>query len=87
MLLFLGTMGVERLHAQTLLRGGCGYDVGDERELSQVARKMGVGDGRDVLHVAALWCLGLGPGTCSLSHKHKSACFPEAKANEAFQGS
>ncbi|GAB1318623.1 hypothetical protein MFIFM68171_08833 [Madurella fahalii] len=60
--LFLGTIGVDRLHAQTLLRASRGYDVGDERELSQVARKMGVGGGRDVLHTAALWCLSLGPG-------------------------
>lgn len=63
--LFLGTLGVEHSYAGTLLKATRGYEVGNERELSQVACKMGVGGGRDVLHAAALWCLSLSPGTCS----------------------
>lgn len=39
-----------------------GYDVETEHELSQVVRKMGLGCARDVLQVATLWSLSLGPG-------------------------
>ncbi|KXX76191.1 Magnesium transport protein CorA [Madurella mycetomatis] len=61
--LFLGTMGVDRLHAQTLLRDSRGYDVGDERELSQVARKMGVGAG---VTFCTLLCCGIMITLCCL---------------------
>lgn len=54
---------MNRWQIHTLLRWNQRYDVGNERELSQVARKLGVGGGRDVLHVAQMWCLSLGPGT------------------------
>ena len=67
--LFFGSLGGGRSYAPTILRVTRGYDVGNERELSQVARKMGVGGGRDVLHAATLLCLSLGPGTCSYPHE------------------
>ncbi|KAK1755504.1 hypothetical protein QBC47DRAFT_190273 [Echria macrotheca] len=37
------------------------YDVGAEQELNQAVRKLGVGFRRDVLRVATLWSLSLGP--------------------------
>ena len=83
-LLFLGTLGVDRSYAGTLLKTTRGYEVGDERELSQVARKMGVGGGRDVLHTAAWWCLSLGPGTCSQLPGTGQPC-SKARTNEVFQ--
>ncbi len=63
--LFVGSLGGGHCYTRPLLGIGRGYEVGNERELSQVARKMGVGGGRDVLHAAVLFCLSLGPGTCS----------------------
>jgi hypothetical protein len=67
--LFFGTLGGDSSYTRPLLRNDRGYDVGNERELSQVARKMRVGGGHDVLHVAALWCLSLGPGMCRFMHE------------------
>jgi hypothetical protein len=85
-MLFLGTLGVDHAYADTLLKLSCGYEVGDERELSQVARKMGVGGGRDGLHIALRWCLSLGPGTCSQLPGTSQPC-SKARTNGAFQGS
>ena len=72
-MLFLGTLEVGHSYAETLLKVTRGYEVGDERELSQVARRMGVGGGYDVLHAAALWSLTLGSGTCQPVARHKAA--------------
>lgn len=60
--LVLAPLGEATSCTQTLLRMDRGYDLGTERELNQTVRKMGVGNGRDVLHVATLWILSLGPG-------------------------
>lgn len=82
-MLFLGTLGVDHSYAGTLLKATRGYEVGDERELSQVARKTGVGGERDVLCVATLWCLSLGSGTCSQLLGTNQPC-SKARTNEAF---
>ncbi|CAM1505780.1 Fc.00g114170.m01.CDS01 [Cosmosporella sp. VM-42] len=48
--------------AQTLLQSLYGYDVGRERELSQVAAKMSADTPKtDLLHVCQTWCLLIGP--------------------------
>jgi hypothetical protein len=67
--LLFGTLGGDNSYTRPLLKSVRGYDVGNERELSQVARKMRVGGGHDVLHAAALWCLSLGPSMCSRLHE------------------
>jgi hypothetical protein len=83
-MLFFGTLGGDNSYARPLLRTTLGYDVGNERELSQVARKMGVGGGRDVLHSAALWCFCLGPGM--FNQLHGLAVFAGTRADKVFQG-
>lgn len=75
--LCFGSLGRGRSYTQTLLRASRGYDVGNERELSQVARKMGVGGGHDVLHAVTLMCLSVGPGTCSHCSRMSSLVFSE----------
>ncbi len=67
--LFFGPLGEARSYTRTLLRATRGYDVGNDRELSQVARKMGAGGARDVLQAATLWSLSVGPGTWSRPHE------------------
>jgi hypothetical protein len=62
--LVFGPINESPSYSQPLLKMVHAYDAGVERELSQAVRKMGVGNGRDVLRVANLWCLSLGPGTC-----------------------
>lgn len=60
--LMLGDLMASPSTSRTLLKVLHGYDVGPEQELSQAVRRLGVGRGRDVLQVATLWCLSLGPG-------------------------
>lgn len=67
-LLVFGPINESPSYSQPLLKMVHAYDAGAERELSQAMRKMGVGQGRDVLRVANLWCLSLGPGTSKKWH-------------------
>jgi hypothetical protein len=57
-------LGESPAYTHSLLGKARGYDVETEHELNQVVRKLGLGHARDVLQVATLWSLSLGPGTC-----------------------
>jgi hypothetical protein len=57
-------LGESPAYTQSLLRMARGYDVETEHDLDQVVRKLGLGRAQDVLQVATLWSLSLGPGMC-----------------------
>jgi hypothetical protein len=52
--------GMDGQYPESLLHRLYGYDIGAEREDSQVIRKLSIGAKKDLLHVSQLWCLLVG---------------------------
>ncbi|KAL2124625.1 hypothetical protein VTJ04DRAFT_990 [Mycothermus thermophilus] len=60
--LMFGQMSEPQAYTKNLLALARHYDVPRDDELSQVARKMGIGNNGDVLKVGTFWTFTIGPG-------------------------
>jgi hypothetical protein len=65
--LMFGQMSEPQAYTKNLLALARHYDVPRDDELSQVARKMGIGNNGDVLKVGTFWTFTIGPGMTLVS--------------------